>query len=452
VAYLGRGVDVSAGSVGQLGSVISQAQATERRREGVTGSNAPRPYQDIVENALAVLGARFVNLSGYDPESNEVYELAWAGGPNQLFRRAIDSIRAVNPSWDIGGVRFSAAANTWVHAVHVERQTVVAPFADVARDTTHPGAVWAANVVLGLRHTLSVPLLVGGAVGGSLAFHGLAPFDEVARRTGEAFARQAALTLENSRLTAALREQLDALEQARAQIARHADEARRAQRRVTESEERLRREVAELLHGRVQTRLVIASYKLADYERHAALGLEAAAQLVSDVKQEIDELREQDIRRASHLLHPSVIRVGLVPALMLLAERVEPALRVDVRASAEVVRLDDPMANALDEDLRLAVYRIAEEALSNVLRHAAAQAVRVDVSIEVDGRAPSLILRVRDDGKGIDPGGVQPGLGLSSIDGRVREVGGTWSLDGALGGGTTLTARLPLVAEVGYTG
>jgi signal transduction histidine kinase len=422
----------------------------DRRRDGVTGSTAPRLYQDIVENALAALGVRFVNLSGYDAATNEVFEIAWAGGPNSLFRRAIDSIRAVLPAWAIEGVRFSADSNPWVHAIHVERRTVTAPFADVAERTTHPGAVWAANMVLGLKHTLSVPLIVSGAVGGSLAFHGVEPFDERHRRTGEAFARQAALTLENARLTAELREQVAALQVAREEIGRHAEEARLAQRRVTEAEERMRREVAELLHGRVQTRLVMASYKLGGYERASAKGAGEAAALVESVKREIDDLAEQDIRRASHLLHPGVIRVGLLPALMLLAERVEPALHVDVRPSDEVARLDDPVQNALEEELRLALYRIAEEALSNVVQHARARTARVELAVESAGDQRWLVLRVTDDGAGLEPATVQPRLGLASIDGRVREGRGSWSLDGAPGEGTVLTARLPL--SVPYAG
>ena len=416
------------------------APAAERRRAGATGSNAARPYQDIVENALAVLGARFVNLSGFDPARNEVYGLAWAGGPNELFRRAIDAIRAVVPGWDIGGVRFSADVNPLVHRVHVGNETVAAPFGDVARDTTHLAAVWAANSVLGLKHTLSVPLVVAGEVAGSLAFHAVEPFDAAARRTAEAFARQAALTLENNRLSAALREQVAALELARAEIARHAEETRRAQQRVTEAEERLRREVAELLLGRVQTRLVIASYKLAEYERQAARGHDEAATLVAAVKEEIDALCEHDIRRASHLLHPGVIKMGLIPALHMLAERVEPALTARVGADADVVALDDPLENRLGEALRLAVYRIAEESVTNVLRHAQAQNVWVDLSLDGD----SLKLVVRDDGRGLDAAQLRPGLGLSSVDGRVRELSGTWKIEGVPSAGTTLTARLPL--------
>ena len=304
--------------------------------------------------------------------------------------------------------------------------------------------MWAANTVLGLKHTLSVPLVVEGAVAGSLAFHAVEPFDGASRRTGEAFARQAALTLANSRLTAALREKVEALEQARAAIARHAEEARLAQGRVTEAEERLRREVADLLHGRVQTRLVIASYKLAQYEQQAAQGVGEAAALVAAVKQEIDALCDQDIRQATLLLHPGVIKMGLVPALHLLGERVEPALRVHVNPSEAVVVLDDPLENALAEGLRLAAYRIVEEALSNVLRHAGAEPVWVDLSVKTDGQGRSLTLRVRDDGVGLDATVLRPGLGLSSVDGRVREFSGTWAIEGAPSAGTTLTARLPL--------
>ncbi|HET7771277.1 MAG TPA: ATP-binding protein, partial [Chloroflexota bacterium] len=242
-----------------------------------------------------------------------------------------------------------------------------------------------------------------------------------------------------------LREQVGALEQARAEIARHAEETRRAQRRVTESEERLRREVAELLLGRVQTRLVIASYKLAEYGPQALRGPEEAAALVAAVKEEIDALCEQDIRRASHLLHPGVIKMGLLPALHMLAERVEPALTVHVVAARDVVFLDDPLENRLDERLRLAAYRIAEEAVTNVLRHAGAQRLWIELTVA----AGHLTLSVRDDGRGVDTTSLRHGLGLSSVDGRVRELSGTWSIEGAPSAGTTLTARLPLSGDSG---
>jgi two-component system sensor histidine kinase UhpB len=138
-----------------------------------------------------------------------------------------------------------------------------------------------------------------------------------------------------------------------------------------------------------------------------------------------------------------VIKMGLIPALHLLAERVEPALAVRVSAAPDVVLLDDPLDNRLDEALRLAAYRIAEEAVTNVLRHANAQHVWIELSFE----ASRLRLSVRDDGQGVDAKALRHGLGLSSVDGRVRELSGAWSIEGSPDAGTTLTARLPLSGE-----
>ena len=108
-----------------------------------------------------------------------------------------------------------------------------------------------------------------------------------------------------------------------------------------------------------------------------------------------------------------------------------------------MVFLDDPLENRLDERLRLAAYRIAEEAVTNVLRHANARNVWVELSVA----GGNLTLSVRDDGSGVDTSSLRHGLGLSSVDGRVRELSGTWSIEGAPSAGTTLTARLPLSGE-----
>src|SRR5207244_11374481 len=89
-----------------------------------------------------------------------------------------------------------------------------------------------------------------------------------------------------------------------------------------------------------------------------------------------------------------------------------------------------------------AAYRIVQEALTNVARHAGAKRV----TVELRGADHELRLEVRDDGVGLRPanGQARPGIGLVGIRERVRSLGGTMTLASATGGGARLSVRLPL--------
>jgi signal transduction histidine kinase len=213
---------------------------------------------------------------------------------------------------------------------------------------------------------------------------------------------------------------------------------------IASAEERLRQDIAEFLHSRVQNRLLLAWYRVEDCREMLAGRRQRTAlrDLLAEVSQQLQQVRERDVREVSHLLHPSIIRVGLVPALERLAEDFLPQFSVELHVDAAVGDLDDPENNHLPEPLRLAAYRAVEEALGNVARHASAS--RVDVALSVaDAR---LAVEVRDDGRGFDAQGVRAGLGLSSIAARVGSVGGTWRVSSAVGQGTVLEAFLPLAA------
>jgi two-component system, NarL family, sensor kinase len=114
--------------------------------------------------------------------------------------------------------------------------------------------------------------------------------------------------------------------------------------------------------------------------------------------------------------------------------------------------LDAMRSGGLDADLdareplgelpaavEVAAYRIAREALANVVQHA--QATRCRVSLRRTGAA--LLLDVADDGRGM-PAVIRPGVGLESMRARAEEVGGSFELRPADGGGTRLSVRLPL--------
>src|SRR3989442_8198774 len=100
----------------------------------------------------------------------------------------------------------------------------------------------------------------------------------------------------------------------------------------------------------------------------------------------------------------------------------------------------------LPEEIETAVYRIIQEALTNVARHAHAKRVWVGLT----GRGDELRLEVRDDGVGLpaDNGASRPsGIGLIGIRERVRALGGTVSLFSGPGGGACLRARVPMPRE-----
>jgi signal transduction histidine kinase len=98
-------------------------------------------------------------------------------------------------------------------------------------------------------------------------------------------------------------------------------------------------------------------------------------------------------------------------------------------------QLDD-----LPDQYRTCVYRIVQEALTNSVRHADAKRVRVHVL----GGPDILTVVVADDGVGFDRTQHLPGLGLRGMEERVREIGGTITIQSPPTGGTTLEVRLPL--------
>jgi signal transduction histidine kinase len=248
---------------------------------------------------------------------------------------------------------------------------------------------------------------------------------ELATMYGQLESLNAQLRGTNTELLAQLQAQVEELDRSRAMI--------------TEAEERLRRDIAEVLHSRVQNRLLVIWYRLEEVQR--LLGEEASEprQLLTEIRQQLEEIREQDVRELSHRLHPSIIRAGLLPALETLAQEMSP-VEVRVEADDEVQQLDDPAGIHIPEVVRLTAYRVVEEALGNAVKHGAATHVDVDVH----GTCDRLQVEIVDNGRGFDQTHARSGLGLGSIAARVGRVGGTWSIRSAPGSGARILVQLPL--------
>ena len=157
--------------------------------------------------------------------------------------------------------------------------------------------------------------------------------------------------------------------------------------------------------------------------------------VLATMQNELVQLSE-DVHALSYRLHPSVLDdLGLVEALRSECDRVarHGALRVDMDAS------DVPAA--LTADASLCLFRVAQEALNNAVRHAHASAVTVLLSSTGKG----LRLAVSDDGDGFDAGTTpqHASLGLASMRERVRLLQGELDIESAPGRGTTVVAWVP---------
>jgi signal transduction histidine kinase len=160
-----------------------------------------------------------------------------------------------------------------------------------------------------------------------------------------------------------------------------------------------------------------------------------ASRLVDSLREELRDT-VQDVRRLVEGLRPPALdELGLVGALRQAGSRLASGARVHVTISAAQLP-------ALPAGVEVAAYRIAAEAMTNVIKHADAADCRV--AIAVDGNA--LLVRVRDDGRGLG-GDAGAGHGLRTMRERAEELRGTFAVGSADGGGTELVARLPLSAS-----
>jgi signal transduction histidine kinase len=148
---------------------------------------------------------------------------------------------------------------------------------------------------------------------------------------------------------------------------------------------------------------------------------------------------EKQLRRLSHELHPTILDdLGLVPALESLAES------VSIRAGLSI-EIHSSVRGRYAQKIETAVYRVIQEALTNVTKHARAKSVEIHVTRTIK----HLECLVRDDGVGFDAPAVlanaaRAGLGLIGIRERLNAVGGTVQIESAAGQGTKLLVKIPV--------
>jgi signal transduction histidine kinase len=263
-------------------------------------------------------------------------------------------------------------------------------------------------------HTgLWVPLVVRGQAIGVLAAHdklGSDPrFTDTDLRLAETFASRAAVAVD-------LSERI----------------ARDALRRVVDAQELERRRLARELHDETGQALtsILLGLKTLEETLETDESRAATARL-----RELVVATLQDVRRLAVELRPSVLDdFGLVPALEHLTSSFaeQTGIAVDFGAALGEHRLPGEVETAL--------YRIVQESLTNVVKHAEAQRVSISLT-RMEGSVKAV---VEDDGTGFDPAIVDGGIGLIGMQERLALLGGRLRVESRPGAGTTIAADVPV--------
>ncbi|MBV2360889.1 cache domain-containing protein [Thalassococcus sp. CAU 1522] len=205
--------------------------------------------------------------------------------------------------------------------------------------------------------------------------------------------------------------------------------------RVFDAQEEERGRVARELHDGISQILVGVKFALDVTRRRLANGDNRAGETL---EKGIDHLGEAigEVRRISRDLRPGVLDdLGLGPAVKALTDDFRARTGIETQFDTVVFR------NRLDQDAKIALYRIAQEALTNVERHSGASRVVVDLR----GHRSGATLRVADNGTGLTRSGGGPvsGIGLRNMQERMDQLGGTLRVLSTRSG-TVIEAQVPL--------
>jgi signal transduction histidine kinase len=219
------------------------------------------------------------------------------------------------------------------------------------------------------------------------------------------------------------------------------EQLRRLSRQILSAQEDERKRISRELHDVIAQTLTGINIRLATLKREAAINTNGLDRNISRT-QKLVEKSVNIVHQFARELRPAVLDdLGLIPALhsfvKLFSRRTH--LHVHLKAFAGVEQLES--------DKRTVLYRIAQEALNNVSRHA--QASRVEVSIQK--LADGIGMKIKDDGKSFNLERIlnakdRKHLGLLGMRERVEMVGGTFSVESSPGKGTAIQVQIPLTS------
>jgi len=375
--------------IDQLAGLAKQQAALRRVATLVaTAAAADELFAVVTEEVGQQLpGVERARLARYEPDNSITFVAAWPL-PERGF--------PVGSHWKLDEEDISAVVSRTGRPARIDN------FDD------RSGPLSANARKLGVRSVVGAPIIVEGRAWGVMivgsSVRERLPADTEARLSSLTDLLSTAIANAESR---------SELAESRARIVAAADETRR----------RIERD----LHDGTQQRLVSLAIELRAAEGRVPSDLPATKAAFSRAARGLTDAVE-DLQEISRGIHPAILSKG----------GLKPAIKTLARRSAVAVELDLQVERRLPQQVEVAAYYVVAEALTNVAKYAQASVVHVDVRT-----GDSVVeLAVRDDGMG----GADPsrGSGLIGLKDRVEALGGTLTIAGGPGKGTSVVARIPI--------
>ena len=210
--------------------------------------------------------------------------------------------------------------------------------------------------------------------------------------------------------------------------------------RLTRAQEEERARIARDLHDDTGQRLALLSIDLEQLKQFSVKSQSALTPQLDSLVRIASEITS-DVHNVSRRLHPSQVELlGLVRALANFCKDFAS------RNSMEIRFAHPELPSNPSADVALCLFRVAQEAIRNVHKHSGVR----EAVVELKEVAGLLHLRVSDSGAGFDPASLDttPGIGLLSMEERLRSMGGELAVQSTLGGGTIVEAQIPLSPAV----
>ena len=241
----------------------------------------------------------------------------------------------------------------------------------------------------------------------------------------------------NEKLEQRVEERTAVLAASREAIEQNEEQLHTLTGRILTAQEEERRRIAQDLHDDVNQRLALLMLDMQRIDRRLDSGMAEVQQAVRNVLKGLEDLSD-DVRYMAYRFHPSILDdLGLKAALQRLLDDFSS------RAGVKTLFVHQPFDHSLEKTAATALYRVVQECLSNIARHAEAKRVEVEVTVEDEG----MVVVVRDDGMGFDQRALHRtagGLGLLNMRERLLAVQGSCEVESMPGKGTTVSMYVPL--------
>lgn len=209
--------------------------------------------------------------------------------------------------------------------------------------------------------------------------------------------------------------------------------------KLLSAQEEERRLLARELHDDMTQRLAVLAIEVGKLEQQLQTAPDPVLGRLRETKEQMVRL-SADVHVISRQLHPAILDdLGLVSAIESECSNFSQREGIVVKYEAQNV------PPTLPKNVALCIYRVAQEGLRNIAKHAQTQ----EAYVTLGGTDDTVLLSIGDDGIGFDPSQLRgkAGLGLASIEERIRLIQGDLSLRSQPGGGTVIEVRAPLPRE-----